>query len=99
MGASCVAIVSCTSPLSNYCRQNKYTTSLRKETGANIDSRLFPHATKSQFYRYVASGGTIVIYPGTEFTDLIVISRVTILFCAAIVCAMDWPAGNGLSNG
>jgi len=57
------------------------------------------NATKSQFYRYVASGGTIVIYPGTEFTDLIVISRATILFGAAIVCAMDWPAGNGLSKG
>jgi hypothetical protein len=57
------------------------------------------NATKSQFYCYVASGGTIVIYPGTESTDLIVISRVAILFCAAIVCAMDWPAGKGLSKG
>jgi hypothetical protein len=47
----------------------------------------------------IAIGKGFVVYPGTESTDLMVISRVAILFCTAIVCAMDWPAGKGLSKG
>ena len=38
-------------------------------------------------------------YPGTASTNLIVISRAAILFCAAIVCAIVWPAGNGKLKG
>ena len=38
-------------------------------------------------------------YPGTASINLIVISRAAILFCAAIVCTIVWPAGNGRLKG